>query len=250
MNDLEYFKGKTYIITGGSSGIGKASSLLLAEKGASVISIGRTRSHLESVALLHKNIKIIQHDFSESGNIEHLVDKIKQFSCCIDGFVHCAGVIYTEPFETFRMHELRKMELVNVESGFELLQKVLVFMKEGSLVFVSSIDAFFGAINPPSSGYALSKAAVIGLVRALASELGDKKIRVNAVVPGLIKTQMTDNFFSESFAEERHKFLERVPLRRAGTPEEVARLVVFLLSDSASYITGDAIFIDGGYHVR
>ena len=238
------------MITGGSSGIGRALSFLLAKNGASVISIGKTKSHLEETSLLHPNINTVQCDLSKTGEIERLFEKIRQIFSHINGFVHSAGIIYTEPFKTFRMYELREMERVNVESGFELLQKILPLFDEGSIVFVSSIDAFFEAVERASSGYALSKAATLGLVKALASELGKRNIRVNAVVPGLIRTQMTEDFFEDEFNKKRKRFLERVPLNRAGRASEVAKLILFLLSDESSYITGDSIFIDGGYHIR
>ncbi len=248
MSYKEFFRGKVVVVTGGSSGIGRASSFLLAQMGARVISVGRTENHIREVTVLHKNIEGVQMNLLEDNASDKLTRFIKRYYKRINGFVHCAGVIYAEPFETFRMHELREMEKVNVDAGFELLQKLLPFFSEGSAVFVSSIDAFFSETNP-SSGYALTKSAILGLVKALASELGEKKIRINAVIPGLIRTPMTEDFFTEEFNEQRQSFFKRIPLKRAGTAEEVARLILFLLSDDASYITGDTIFIDGGYHV-
>jgi Dehydrogenases with different specificities (related to short-chain alcohol dehydrogenases) len=124
---------------------------------------------------------------------------------------------------------------------------ILLFKEGGSVVFISSIDVFFGE-SAPSSGYALTKSSLIGLTNALAFELGKYKIRVNTILPGLIRTNMTEDFFKSEFDKERSEFLKRVPLGRAGTPEEVAKLIAFLLSEDSSYITGNSIFIDGGYH--
>ncbi len=246
----DFFKGKTFVVTGGSSGIGRATSLMLAKHGAVVFAIGRSKERLSS--LVPYGITPVKADLSLTEGAEKAVEEISKKCGDISGFVHSAGVIFTEPFETFRMHELGEMLEVNVNSGFRLLQKLLPKFSQngGSVVFVSSIDAYFGATNPPSSGYALSKGALISLTNALASELGWRNIRVNAVIPGLIKTRMTEDFFSEEFSKERKKFLERVPLGREGSAEEVAKLILFLLSDDSSYITGDAIFIDGGYHIR
>lgn len=248
MSYKEFFKGKVVVVTGGSSGIGRASSFLLAQMGARVISIGRTEKHIKEVTRLHKNIEGLKIDLLRNDAVKKLITFVKGNYKEIYGFVHCAGVIYTEPFETFRMYELKDMEEINVNAGFELLQGLLPFLKKGSVVFVSSIDAFFKE-STPSSGYALTKAAILGLVRALAGELGKREIRVNAVVPGLIRTPMTEDFFTKEFDKQRQDFLKRVPLKRAGSAEEVAKLILFLLSDDSSYITGDTIFIDGGYHI-
>ncbi len=247
-----YFGNKTFVVTGGSSGIGRATVLMLADNGACVLTCGRNEKRLSELKKYSENIYVFKTDLSSEKDIEKFAKNILSFGKKISGFVHSAGIIYTEPFETFRKHELEEMLEVNVKSGFYLLQRILPKFQEagGSVVFVSSIDAYFGAVNPPSSGYALSKGALISLTNALASELGDKNIRVNAVIPGLIKTKMTEDFFTEEFNGERKNFLSRVPLGRAGTAEEVAKLILFLLSDNSSYITGDAIFIDGGYHVR
>ncbi len=252
------FDGKIVVITGGSSGIGRASAVELAKRGAFVIAIGRNPAHLRETAALHRNIYAVKADLSDESAMEDAKNEIlklaKRFGSLdskIYGFVHSAGVIYTEPFESFRKHELEEMFRVNVLSGFEIFRTTLPLMKNGgSAVFVSSIDAFFGATDPPSSGYALTKGALISLTNALASELGEKNIRVNAVIPGLIRTAMTEDFFSDEFTAQRERFLSRVPLHRAGSADEVAKLVAFLLSEDASYINGDAIFIDGGYHAR
>ncbi len=249
------FDGKIILITGGSSGIGRASAVELAKSGAFVIAIGRNPAHLRETSAMHENIYTVKADLSDESAMEDAKNEIlklaKRFGSTVFGFVHSAGVIYTEPFESFRKHELEEMFRVNVLSGFEIFRAILPLMRSGgSAVFVSSIDAFFGATEPPSSGYALTKGALVSLTNALASELGEKNIRVNAVIPGLIRTAMTEDFFSDEFAAQMEKFLSRVPLHRAGSADEVAKLVAFLLSEDASYINGDAIFIDGGYHAR
>ncbi len=244
------FIGKTFVVTGGSSGIGRATAIMLAQSGAQVFIAGRDEKRLKETAKFSKNIFYVQADFATPESIKGTANFIAENVTEINGFVHAAGEIYTEPFETFRIRELLEMERVNVNAGFELLQDLMPIFKKGSVVFVSSIDAFFGETDPPSSGYSLTKGALVSLTRALASELGGKGIRVNCVAPGLIRTRMTEDFFTDLFKEQRERFLSRVPLGREGRPEEVARLIAFLLSDDASYINGDTIFIDGGYHVR
>lgn len=249
MIDLLNLKNKIILITGGSSVIGRSSSLLLSKLGAKVIAVGRNKKHIEEVKTIDSHIGFIEEDFEKEGAFERVVKKVRDYTNILHGFVHAAGIIYTESFETFRYNELMAMQKVNVEAGFEILKGILPLFKEGgSVVFISSIDAFFGAYQP-SCGYALTKGSLISLTNALAYELGKRNIRVNVIVPGLIKTKMTEDFFGDEFKKEREEFLKRVPLRREGSPDEVANLIAFLLSESSSYITGDIIFCDGGYHV-
>ncbi|MGC8721902.1 MAG: SDR family NAD(P)-dependent oxidoreductase [Caldisericaceae bacterium] len=241
-------KGKTILITGGSSGIGRASLAKLLDGGAEVIAVGRDEKHIEDSLKAAPHVSFIKADLRDESSVDYIEREVSKLTDKIYGFVHAAGVIYCEPFETFRLHELQEMLRVNVESGFRLLQKILPLLKRGgSAVFISSIDAYFAG-DAPSSGYALSKSALIGLTNALAKEFGTRGIRINTIIPGLIRTPMTEDFFTNEFKERRKHFLERVPLGRAGTPEEVANLLMFLLSDASSYISGDSIFIDGGYH--
>jgi NAD(P)-dependent dehydrogenase (short-subunit alcohol dehydrogenase family) len=242
-------KGKTFIITGGSSGIGRASALLLSDFGARIIATGRDEKHIRETQAIDPTIHFLKTDLEKIESFEEVSKRIFEQTDIIHGFVHSAGVIYTELFETFRQHELIAMFRVNVQAGFEILRDILPLFREGgSVIFISSIDAFFAAQNP-SSGYALTKGSLLALTNDLASELGKHNVRVNAIVPGLIKTSMTEGFFDKEFLEERDEFLKRVPLGRGGNPEEVANLIKFLLSDESSYITGNTIFCDGGYHI-
>lgn len=240
------FLGKSILIIGGSSGIGRATAVYLHTLKARVIITGKTKAHIDETLSLCPGIEFFQGSFPKDtfNLINWLFTKVNK----LDGIVFSQGIIYTEPFETFRVHELDEMWEVNVKTSFIILKELLPLLKNGgSVVFISSIDAFFSE-KTPSSGYSLTKSAIIGLTNSLAFELGKYNIRVNSIMPGLIRTNMTEDFFSKEFDEEREEFLKRVPLRRAGTPEEVAKLIAFLLSNDASYITGDIIFIDGGFH--
>jgi NAD(P)-dependent dehydrogenase (short-subunit alcohol dehydrogenase family) len=240
------FVGKSVLVVGGSSGIGRATSLLLKSHGANVLATGRSVAHIEETLKLNPAISFRKASLPEDSN--KVINWVRKNVDSLHGVVFSQGIIYTEPFETFRDHELEEMWKVNVESSFKILRDLIPLFKEGgSVVFISSIDVFFGE-SAPSSGYALTKSSLIGLTNALAFELGKYKIRVNTILPGLIRTNMTEDFFKSEFDKERSEFLKRVPLGRAGTPEEVAKLIAFLLSEDSSYITGNSIFIDGGYH--
>ena len=234
------------LVVGGSSGIGRATSVYLSNLGARVFATGRTQAHIEETKSLAPLIEFALIDLPE--DVDKLVKWVPEKVEALDGIVFSQGMIFTEPFETFRDYELEMMWKVNVEVSFRILRDLLpLFKNGGSVVLVSSIDAFFKE-RAPSAGYALTKSAIIGLTNSLASELGRYSIRVNSVSPGLIRTHMTEDFFTDEFELERKQFLERVPLGRAGSPDEVARLIAFLLSDDASYISGDNIFMDAGYH--
>lgn len=244
----EEFEGKTFLITGGSSGIGGALCLHLRRLGARVLAVYRTSHHMKKIHAQDPSIEFLRGDLSDPHDIKRIVEKIFEKTKVLDGFVHCAGEIFAEPFKSFRKYEFQRMFAVNVESAFVILKETLpLFKNGGSVVFVSSIDAFFGE-EQPSSGYAATKGAINSLTISLSCELGKMNIRVNAVAPGLVRTPMTEDFFKEDFKESREAFMKRVPLGRAGTPEDVVNLIEFLLSERSSYITGDIIFIDGGYH--
>ncbi|PIP49317.1 MAG: hypothetical protein COX13_04695, partial [Caldiserica bacterium CG23_combo_of_CG06-09_8_20_14_all_35_60] len=165
----------------------------MSKLGAKVIALGRDEKHIEEVKAVDSHIVFIKEDLEKDDSFDKVVKRVFNYTDILHGFVHSAGVIYTEPFETFRYNELTAMQRVNVNAGFEILRGVLpLFKSVGSAVFVSSIDAFFGA-QAPSSGYTLTKGSLISLTNALAYEFGARNIRVNAVVPGLIRTRMTED---------------------------------------------------------
>ena len=147
-----------------------------------------------------------------------------------------------------RSSEFRETFDVNVFSAFEFAQAALSRASStASFVFVSSIDAHRHPRHTPSASYDSSKRALESISESVAVEAGSRGIRSNCIIPGLIRTPMTEDFFGQEFETERLRFLDAVPLGRPGTPEDVANLIMFLLSPVSGYITGTSIPVDGGF---
>jgi len=195
---------KTILVVGGSSGIGRATSIYLSKLSARVLITGRTESHINETKTLLPGAEFVLIDLPKDA--EKLVKWVSEEVETIDGIVFSQGIIFTEPFETFRDYELEMMWKVNVEVSFKILRDLLpLFKNGGSVVLISSIDAFFKE-RAPSAGYALTKSAIIGLTNSLSSELGKYKIRVNSVSPGLIRTNMTEDFLPMSLNWKENNF--------------------------------------------
>lgn len=238
---------KVVIVTGSSRGIGAATSKLLASEGYVVI--GSYHSSAESALKLQKEIEEIggtfvpfKADVRNSKDCEELVQKSLEYGQ-LYGLVNNAGI--TMDSLVLRMTDEMWKEVLdtNLNGAFYMARRAAKEMfknREGSIVNLSSVVGIYG--NAGQANYAASKAAIIGLTRALAKELGPRNIRVNAVAPGFIETDMT----SKLPEEMRKKAMERIPLRRFGAPEEVAQVVAFLVSPKSSYINGEIIEVSGG----
>jgi len=251
MMDLE-LKGKAAIVTGASSGIGRATVIKLAQEGARVAAVARTASKL---AELVGEIKAaggeavaISADVTEADQCERVVaEAVKAFGG-IDILVNAAGIINTGNIETAKLDDWDYMMNINVRAPFYLAQLALPYLSKthGSIVHVSSVTgirAFPGVL-----AYCVSKAAVTQLTYCSALELAAKGVRVNAVCPGVVRTQLHRTGYMNE--EQYAGFLEHSktthPLGRVGEPEEIADLIAFLASPKAGWITGEAVAIDGG----
>jgi NAD(P)-dependent dehydrogenase (short-subunit alcohol dehydrogenase family) len=242
---------KVAVVTGASSGIGRATASLFARNGMNVLAVGRSEKELGSLA----------HDKETSGSIRpHLADvteisqlegiaaaAINNFGT-IDVLVNSAGIIKSGSIETTSLEDWDALMDINVRSVFALTQRCITHLAEtkGNIVNVSSVA---GARSFPGVlGYCVSKAAVDQLTRCAALELAPKGIRVNAVNPGVVVTNIHKRGGMDAAAYRN--FLEHSkethPLGRVGTPEEVAELIYYLASDNASWITGATYAIDGG----
>ena len=245
-------KEKVVIVTGASSGIGRATALLFAENESQVIALGRNEKELNSLRNeVHKNekkIKIHLTDLRETSQVERfLTDTIEHFGQ-IDVLVNSAGIISNGSIENTALDEWDKMMNINVRSIFFLMNKCVPFLEktQGNIVNVSSVAGT--RAFPNVLAYCVSKAALDQLTRCSALELAPKKIRVNAVNPGVVVTNLHKR--SGMKDKDYEEFLEKSktthPLGRVGEPEEVAQLIYFLASEKASWITGATYEIDGG----
>lgn len=236
---------KTILVTGASSGIGKAIAIECSRMGAQVLICGRDEKKLNETLseLVGNNHAVRVADFSTNGEINGLVESLPS----LDGVVHCAGFTHTLPFQFVNEADLMAIMQVNFVAA-TLLSQGLVRTKKinkgSSVVFVSSISG----VNVSVLGnamYSASKGAINGMAKSMALDLASKRIRVNSVTPGMINTNLLHRevVTDEQLAEDVKKY----PLKRYGEPEEVAHGVIYLLSDAAKWVTGSNLLIDGGY---
>lgn len=240
---------KTVLITGASSGIGRACAVECARAGASVTLTGRDESRLAGTLSEIRKISEAEHfcvpaDLTDDADFEKLLAAVP---APLDGVVHSAGISLLRPFPFTSPKNLEKILKLNTLVPLELTRQLLKrnSVKNGaSVVFVSSVAGTQIACVGQTA-YAASKAALCGAAKAMALELAYQKIRVNCICPGGIETPIHElNGLSEEQLVEDRKLY---PLARYGTPEEVAYAAIYLLSDAAAWITGTQLVIDGGY---
>lgn len=246
------FTGKVALITGGTSGIGKETAIQLAQAGAKVVIAGR---RLEEGKAVVDEIKssggeaiFVQADVTKEDQVKHLVEQtVKQFGR-LDIAFNNAGVEQGGPITEVTEKDYRKVFDINVLGVF-LSQKyeipAMLASGGGSIINTSSVVGHVAM--PGASVYIASKHAVEGITKTTALELAGQGIRVNAVAPGAIVTEMFDRFAGEEGSETRKSIASQHPMGRAGLPTEVAAAVLYLASDAASFTTGTSLPVDGGY---
>lgn len=240
--------GKTIMVTGASSGIGRAVAVECSKMGASLLITGRNAERLNQTfdQLDGDRHNQIVADLNKTEDFELLLSNAP----ALDGVVHCAGLTKIIPFSFVNSSVLDEVMNVNFVAP-TLISANLIKRKKinkgGSVVFISSVAGVY-CTGLSSSIYAASKGAVNGMIKGMALDLAAKNIRVNSVNPGVIETSIFDSgVISKEQLEEEKK---RYPLKRYGQPEEVAYAVIYLLSDAASWVTGSNLLIDGGYTLQ
>lgn len=238
---------KVAVVTGSARGIGKSIALRLISEGAKVVISDINVESANATAMELKNagadVLAISADVSKVEFAEHLVEETVKAFGRLDILVNNAGI--TRDTLLIRMSESDwdAVLQVNLKGSFNCLKaaaKTMVKQRSGKIINIASVVGLMG--NFGQANYSASKAGLIGLTKTAAKELGARGINVNAVAPGYIETEMTKNLSDQA----KENFLSVIPLKRPGTPEDVAKVVAFLASSDADYITGQVIVVDGG----
>lgn len=242
--------GKLILVTGASSGIGRATSLVLSKLGAQVILNGRREHALEETRSMMENREthfVEPYDLSQidaiPGWMKNVIERVRR---PLDGLVHCAGVSKIVPIRAMSSNNIDSMMIPNLSAALLLLKGASakgVVSDGASLVFISSVAGLSG--SPGLVAYSSSKGGLIAMVRAAARELSGRSIRVNAIAPGMVETPMHDQH-AQIGASDFDDSVNRHPLG-LGKPEDIAYGAAYLLSPAARWITGITLPIDGGY---
>ncbi len=243
-------EGKVALVTGGGRGLGKGMAKALAEARADLVIVSRSLKELEETAreieVFGRKVVPVAADVTKSEEIFKIINTVLEKFGHLEILVNAAGV--NKRMASLEVTpELWDMIMdVNLKAVFFVSQavaKIMIKQGGGSIINIASLLSAVGI--PTLAPYAASKSGVVGLTRVLAAEWGPYGIRVNCIAPGYFPTKMTETLFSNS--EWVSRLIKQVPLGRSGTPEDLAGAVVFLASDASCYITGQVLYVDGGY---
>lgn len=239
---------KTALITGAAKGIGKAVALAFAKEGYNIVinyngSKEAALNTQQEIEVLGVKTLVVQADVSDEDQVKTMVEKSVETFERIDVLVNNSGINKDGLMLRMSYEDFHKVIAVNLEGTFNCIKHVLrIMMKQrsGSIINMSSVVGIMG--NAGQANYASSKAGVLGLTKSAARELALRHIRVNAIAPGFIETDMT----AKLAEKDKAKMMEQIPLRQFGQPEDVANVCVALASDAFKYVTGQTIHVDGG----
>ncbi|RJQ55362.1 MAG: 3-oxoacyl-[acyl-carrier-protein] reductase [Nitrospiraceae bacterium] len=244
-------KNKTVVISGASRGIGRAIAVELAGEGANIsfnyLKNSREAADLErEITVLGCKVKSFQVDIKEYDAVKTWIDDTRELFGRLDIIINNAGIVRDKALALMEPLDWQEVISTNLEGTFNLTRAAIVALmkqKSGVVVNIASVSGIAGM--PRQTNYAASKAGIIGFTKALAKEVAPYDIRVNAVAPGFIETDMIGSL-KEDY---KNQILKQIPLKRLGRPQEVARMVKFLVSDDAGYVTGQTFVIDGGLSI-
>ena len=250
MRDYFDLSDKVAIVTGASRGIGRAIALSLAQAGAHVVGCARNTSLLddlvEEIRRTGGDAVGLKVDLKSYDDVNSMADAVLKKFSKVDILVNNAGVVLLKPLVESSEDEWRNVIDTNLIGCFyccKAIGKHMIERKSGKVINMSSMRGFVGAVNETS--YCASKGAIIQMTKALALEWAKYNINVNAIAPGYIYTEMSEQVFDKN-DELRQKILNVIPLRRIGKPEDVGALAVYLSSKASDFITGETIVMDGG----
>lgn len=243
--------GKRVVVTGASSGLGKATAIRLSELGAEVVLIARNVDKLNKVISMLNGTghSMYAFDLREIDKIEQLIKKIVSERGKLDGLVHCAGIADMRPLKISTYDFIHNMMLISFYSFIEL-SRVYSMKKNnngGSVIAMSSTASKSGVKS--KTAYCATKAAIDGAIRPMSMELASKNIRVNSIVAGFIKTDMYDQYIENAGEDSMNKLVLNRQFMGLGEPNDVANAIAYLISDAGKFITGTGLIVDGGYLV-
>ena len=245
---MKILKGKTAIITGATRGIGRGVAEVFAKQGANVIftyssSVDLAKEIEENLSKENVIVKGYKSDASNFDDCQKLVDQITKEFDTVDILINNAGITRDNLLMRMQEEDFDKVIKVNLKSVFNMtkaIQRTMLKQRFGSIINMSSVVGVKG--NAGQSNYAASKAGIIGFSKSIALELGSRNIRCNVIAPGFIETEMTEILDEKVVQEWRNS----IPLKRGGTPLDIANTCVWLGSDMSSYVTGQTIHVNGG----